>query len=532
MKDKPITNEEIRKQEIQLQHKLYDTIANAVTSRSTFLNTLLDPRKDMDKECGYPRTEDISTEMYQEMYDRLGTAARVVELFPLESWKVQPEVYEDEDAEEETEFEKAWKALGQKLLQDDGDLGDDEEPWYQDEESNPIWEYLTRADVMSGIGRYGVILLGLNDGKELSEPAKPSANNELLYVRVFPESLAEISTYDSDKTSRRYGRPVTYNVTLSDPDDPTYAGQPGQTVTVHYTRIIHIAETMTSSEFIATPRQQAVFNNLIDVRKVSGGSAEMYWRGAFPGISIETHPQLGGDVTIDNDAIKSAMENYMHGLQRYFALMGMSAKSLAPQVVDPTPQINAQLDLICIRMACPKRIFLGSERGELASSQDERAWNSRLTFRQRNYITPRMIVPFVNRLIWLEVLPKPVSYRVTWPDLEKNTPAEEATIALTRTQAMSAYVAGGVDQLIEPLNYFTRVLGFDDETAQEILEATEDHVAETEEDQLRQMDEGLIPDPRMQNMPPEMGGQGPPKPGQKPQNGEKPQGKKPFPPKE
>jgi hypothetical protein len=132
----------------------------------------------------------------------------------------------------------------------------------------------------------------------------------------------------------------------------------------------------------------------------------MYWRGAFPGISLETHPQLGGDVKFPA-GIRQTMSNYMDGLQRYLALTGVSAKTLAPQVVDPTPQIEVQIQAICIKMGIPKRIFEGSERGELASSQDSSAWNGRIRARQDNYLTPRLIVPFIDRLIAVGVLPEP-----------------------------------------------------------------------------------------------------------------------------
>ena len=150
----------------------------------------------------------------------------------------------------------------------------------------------------------------------------------------------------------------------------------------------------------------------MDLDKLYAGSAEMYWRGAFFGLAFETHPQLGPDAEIDEDAIKNTMEQYMNGLQRYFGLEGMSAKSIAPQVVEPNKQIEAQLDAVCIELGIPKRVFMGSERGELASSQDADTWNDRLKDRQDNVVTPNIVIPFVNRLISLGILPKPEGYQV------------------------------------------------------------------------------------------------------------------------
>jgi hypothetical protein len=112
-------------------------------------------------------------------------------------------------------------------------------------------------------------------------------------------------------------------------------------------------------------------------------------------------------VTIDKADVRNQIENYVNSLQRYLALTGMSAKTLAPQVSDPSSQIDKHLEAICIQLGIPKRIFMGSERGELASSQDDASWNDRLKARQQGYITPRIIVPFVDRLIAVGVLPEP-----------------------------------------------------------------------------------------------------------------------------
>lgn len=503
----------------QLRWQENELIANALLSRSNFLRQYLDPRRDINDECGYPLTESITVYNYQEMYDRNPIAARVVEVLPMETWQTQPEIIEDEDADEETEFEQAWKDVGRGLLQDEdmkitkpqgekisvpktpAKPGEEQEEessgWYQDEEYNPIWEYLRRIDVLSGIGHYGVILLGLDDGQELSQPVQYQEGRKLLFLRCFPEKFCPIAQFETDVRNRRYGRPVTYNLSFADPTLSMGLGAPADTKVVHYTRVIHVADNLGSSEIIGVPRMQPVFNRLMDLSKLYGGSAEMYWRGAFPGLAIETHPQLGGDVTIDTDALKSGMENYMNGLQRYLALMGMTAKSLAPQVVDPNVQIQVQLEAICILLGIPMRVFLGSERGELASSQDSRTWNDRKRDRQRMYLTPRIIIPFINRLIALGILPVPTGYSIKWPDLEKLDPVQESTVLLNRTQAMSAYAAGGVDTLMEPQNYFTREMGFSDEEASEILEATSEHVMEKEEDQVRKMDEGLEEDPRV-----------------------------------
>jgi hypothetical protein len=254
------------------------------------------------------------------------------------------------------------------------------------------------------------------------------------------------------------------------------------TKTVHWTRVIHIADNLASSESFGVPRCRPVLNPLLDIRKVRGSSGEMYYKGAFPGLSAETHPQLGGDVSIDIDKLKDAQEQFWNGLQRTMASTGMHMNMLAPTVVDPTPQIEVQIDSICIKLSCPKRIFVGSERGELASSQDERAWKGRVTDRQNGYLTPRVIVPFVDRLIEVGVLPEPSDgYCVEWPNIYSLSDTEKAAVGLQRTQAITTYAEHAGDSVVEPMDFFTRLLGYSEEEAQAMV----DTKAETADEEDR-----------------------------------------------
>jgi hypothetical protein len=500
-------------------------VTNLLMSRREWLTqTQGDPRRDIYHECGWPK--DIGVEQYQKMYDRNPIGCRVVQVYPKESWQVQPVVYENEDPNVLTAFEKAWNGLSRQFRRS-----------YrrQVDKGSSVWEYLLRADILSGIGQFGIILLGLSGSGGMDTPAYPldmpdsdSGNpslvfsipsvdpgpsrgpdrpapkvreqRRLLYLRVMPESLVSIERYETNERNPRYGLPVMYNVKMMDPDRVSGTGFSAVSdKRVHWTRVVHVADNLASSEYLGVPRQQTVYNPVMDVEKVLGGSAEMYWRGAFPGVSLETHPSLGGDVDIDVTAIKRMLENYMNGLQRYLNPVGMTAKSLAPQVVDPTPQIHRQIEAICILLGVPKRIFMGSERGELASSQDDAAWNDRLRERQRNYITPRIIEPFIDRLIDCGVLPAPegffeeesdpgpanispapdefgnyaenVGYQVWWPDLTSQTVSEKAEVTFKLSQALAQYVTSKAYVLMSPIDYLIRVFGMEEQEAHAVWEA-------------------------------------------------------------
>ncbi len=449
-----------------------ELITNAILGRSAFIRDS-SIKRDIDKECGYVSTNQLTVVDFKNFYDRHPIATRVVQVLPQECWSVSPEISETDDATEETKFEKAWKELSLSLTG---------ESKFTRKEGSPIWEYLQRVDELSGIGYFGVLFLGLNDGLELNQPAVPSEKTNLLFMRAFDQSQVQITKFETDPSSPRFGLPEEYSISFSSPDN-TGGGIGVQDVVrkVHWTRVIHIADNIGSNEVFGVPRQRPVWNRLWDLKKLYGGSAEMYWKGAFPGLSLETHPSLGGNVNIDTKALKSTVDDFQEGLQRFLTLNGMAAKSLAPQVVDPSTQIETQINAICIVLATPKRIFLGSERGELSSSEDKDTWNRRLKTRQNSYLTPRVVVPLVDRLIWLKVLPTPQSYQVCWPDLDAQTEDEKASVAIKKVHALTKYVAGDVELIMSAEDFYTKIMNMPPEEAEIILENAIEAFEETED---------------------------------------------------
>lgn len=599
--------------------QFWEMTRNVFSNRMDYFQKLLDPRRDLDRECGYPSTYSVGPDLYRQLYDRDPIANRVVQLMPKECWQKTPRVYEDESSKHVTDFEEAWDNLSSQLAP--------ERSWYQDEEGSLVWEYLRRADEISGIGAFGIILLGLDDGADLRDPvegaisdkyvrsrdgkAKTTNNGKprldpaklsfptpmpdesvldemvknsatppmerwseggsvalkhvdqalaharkfdprfvrnaegerwelfregqivtneiktgqqvvstggqdqqyfsqgagglgrsasgqdaqyvgvqlgptqfpvekpikkdigLTFLRVFDEALVQIVQYEANIRNPRFGRPVTYRVTFNDPrEQHSGIGLPIASIYVHWTRIVHLADTGNgvASEIFAAPRMRPVLNPLLDGRKISGAGAEGYWQSCFAGVVLSTHPQLGGEVTIDKASTKDQIENYMNSLQRYLVLSGMGATTLAPTIVDPTPHVDGQIQRICIQLGCPKRVFMGSERGELASSQDDSSWNDRVAHRQNTYVTPRVICPFIDRLILLGVLPEPEGYSIEWPDLDSTTKKDKATIAGTLTTALQAYVAGNVEAVMTFRDYLVHVWDWDEETVDAVVE--------------------------------------------------------------
>ena len=166
------------KEQIFMTRNEFSRIINNVTTLSrsgSFVDTFLNRGIDINHECRYPDTIDIDS--YKRLYKRNGTANRVVKLWPEESWAMDPEIIENENVEE-TKFEKAWKKVSI--------------------ESRAL-HYLKRVDRLSGIGEFGILLIGIDDGKELNEPVEginvktgestSTTERKILYLKPFDQSV-------------------------------------------------------------------------------------------------------------------------------------------------------------------------------------------------------------------------------------------------------------------------------------------------------------------------------------------------------
>lgn len=253
------------------------------------------------------------------------------------------------------------------------------------------------------------------------------SGRQLLYMRPFDETLAQIVQYEADIRNPRFGLPVMYRVTLNDPrEQHSGVGLPLATVRVHWSRIVHGADTTSnacSSDIFAPPAMRKHLNRLLDSEKVYGASGESYWLACFAGIFFGTHPQLGPDPFIDQAAFKDQIETFFNGLQRYLVGPGLTAQDLSPSVADPTPHIDKIIEAICIGEGCPVPVFKGYEIGEQASENNDESWDDKVAKWQHGAVTPLFLVPLIDRLVAMGVLPQPQ------PDEPKHDAASEEQVS-------------------------------------------------------------------------------------------------------
>jgi len=413
--------------------------------------------RDLYAALGYPLT--LAWKEYYARYQRQDIAKAIIDAPVQASWRDFPEVYEVVDQEtaldQDTPFELAWSRLADKMK---------------------LQNVLTRLDRLASLGQYAVLLMGFNDGGQLSEVV--ASAKQLLYLMPYSENSATIQTSDTNEKSARFGLPLAYQVSLA-------VGTNTMQKLVHYSRVIHVAEDLLENNVKGAPRLEAVYNRLQDIELISGGSAEMFWRGAFPGMSFEKDPTASTISTADREKIVEQVETYVHTQSRYMLWEGIKTNQLAVQVADPSNHISVQLDLIAAATGIPKRILMGSERGDLASTQDEKHWLQRVDDRRHQYCEPCIVRPFIDQLIVLGVLPQPKNeYTVEWSDLMASTDKEKADVAVLNSQALANYTnAIGADTIITPEQFLREVMQFNDDQITRILQAVEEVMADANDDE-------------------------------------------------
>lgn len=413
--------------------------------------------------CGYKF--DLSYDDFYSRYKRQDIAKRFINAPVNATWRLKPEVYDDEDEAVTSAFEKKWQELVKRLR---------------------VWHYFARADKLAGIGQHSVLFLGFNDGMNLDQEVSRGTGRDLLYLFPYGENSIDFQEYNKDKTNPRYGLPEKYIITMN---DITLTSTNTATVNeiVHYSRLLHIVQEPMESDINGTPQLEDIWNRLHDIEKIVGGSGEMFWLGGFPGYAFVADSDTQLD-TGERDDLVDQIQLYMHKIMRFLRLRGMRVDSLAPQVSDPTNHVMINLKLAAGTKGIPVRILIGSERGELASTQDDDNWNDRIDERRTDYGENVILRPFIDRLINYGVLPEPKGgeYQIDWPDIAAPSDKEKADVSRVRMEALKAYLtAPGATETYSIETFLAREMDLSQEEIKEQMKDIREYL-EQEEEQAKQ----------------------------------------------
>jgi hypothetical protein len=168
-------------------------VANAVRGMNRTMQERMDSRRNYKKECGHPETSEIGVSTYQEIYDRDPIGARAIEVWPKECWQMNPIVYESESEDDVTPYEARLREVSKQIGGNN----------YNNEENlNAINQYLCDLQIKAGIGRFGVLFIGIDDGLD---PRFPAAGWK------YPDSKADYGEADPDFANYQANQRMVYN---------------------------------------------------------------------------------------------------------------------------------------------------------------------------------------------------------------------------------------------------------------------------------------------------------------------------------
>jgi hypothetical protein len=376
-----------------------------------YYGTAFKGARDYYELLGYPLYPTVFD--YRSRFERDPIASRIVEFPAEETWRDTPTIRDgkDKDAVEDTPFATEWAAFAEQMR---------------------VYSYCQRVDTLAGIGRYGLLHIGIAGSGDLLKPVTKLSNIEsIIYLQAYGEESVSVYEWQTDPANPRYGLPHIYRINTSHMEGPAIDNFGTRELKVHWSRCIHVAEGLLENEVYGRPRLQRAINLLDDMLKVVGGSAEATWLLMRKGFVLNIDPDMNDLDANEEIALNDQFEEYEHGIRRFIKTRGMNVKDLGSEVVDPAGLFDAILTLISIATHIPKRILQGSEAGQLASSQDAASWAGYIAGRQLNFAEPVILRPLIDRLVQWKAIPKPSNrqYTCSWDALFEMSDAEKANNA-------------------------------------------------------------------------------------------------------
>lgn len=395
-------------------------------------------------EFGYP--DGLEFDRYYRAYERNAVAYAAVHKLLDSCWVDNPTII-DGDADKESTQTTPWETLATKLLK-------------------KHWAKIKDADRRNLVGRYSALLIQFRDGREWSEPVDTAVVSRLKdksIVKLIPawESQIKPGNFDTDTLSETYGQPVSYNFNEQPVgDDGTYG--PVRGVTVHPDRIIILCEGSEDENMLSgVPYLRAGYNKLLDLEKISGGSAEGFLKNASRqlGISFDSSTDMGtiakqakeaGYETL-GEAMNDKMARLNRGTDAALVTQSGTTSVLSVAAADPAPTWTVTANEFSSSIQCPFTILFGQQTGRLASDQDKADWAKRCNGRRWGFQTA--VVEAVLERFWtMGAIDAPASGEVTlaWSDLlapsEKEKIANMQALADVAQKTQQAFGTSAIDE--------------------------------------------------------------------------------------
>lgn len=372
--------------------------------------------------------ESPTVEQFYGAYLRNAYARAVCDMPVQATWRDPPKIVDKGEESEgtDTEFEQAVQEQADELR---------------------VFHYMKRADVLSGIGEYGLLVLEFDDisshtdfEQEVDDP------DELTGVKVYSQASVE-EIVVGGPGSGRWGEPMTYTLDLSDENDEVTHNGPDE-LDVHHSRVIHIpSEGMLDDEIRGTPRLQPIWNNITDIEKALGSAGELAYRASAWGLNIN----IDSDYQLDDggEAQDEHLQRWYYGLEPFLKTQGADeVQSLGGEEINPKLVIDPNIEAISAEKGIPQSVLKGNETGEMATEQDLKEWYGHVGSRRTEHVSPQIVQAFYDRQLRYGTLPAPAGqdpekdvggFESEWESLAEEDPKGIAEVKQIRAEVLETW---------------------------------------------------------------------------------------------
>lgn len=353
-------------------------------------------------------------------------------------------------------LDKCW-AEHPRIKQPDADA---ETPWEEKVEAvlRAVngWQKLRDFDRRNMIGRYAGLILRVADNQTPDQPMKAGKLVDL--VPVYEDQL-RVAAWDNDQESPTFGQPTMWEYRSRRPQQSQADNQaaPERWQQLHPSRVVILAEGSVGDHLDGVPLLEAGFNHLVDLEKISGGSAEGFLKNSQRALTIKFAPEASPQVITQNadgtpgtksvrEVVGEQVDNLNANIDSALVFQGAEVGALQTQQIDPEKPFLVAANLFSASVQIPFTVLFGQQTGRLASDQDRQDFAARCGSRQENDLTP-MLQELVRRLQAVGAI-EAGEFEIEWPRVDAPSEKDKVEILGKMTAAMQqAFQAGQAEPL-------------------------------------------------------------------------------------
>lgn len=360
---------------------------------------------------GYPCQLDFFN--FWNMYRRFGPAKAVIRIPPNLSWLITPKI------KGSVKFDKELK----KLIK-----------------TTRLWNRLKGLDIRQRVGRYAGLFIEVKDGKKPEEElTKLNGVASITNLKPLYENQLFVLKTEKDLKSGNYGNPTMYQfmsgVTGSRNKDEN------SLFNIHPSRVIIAAEDSDDGSIYGVSALEDVFNDLMDLRKISGAGGEGFYQNTRSAPVIEVEKGHSAPSEKQQEALSKEIDDFLSKWQKKFVAKGM--KFVYPNIKLDNPKEFAEISWnnISAGTSISTNIFRGVQTGVLAGDKDDKSTMVMIQARRESFVN-EMVEDFIDWCIKFGVLPFS-EYEITWDDMTASSQSQKLDLAKKMSEVNKNLLGSG-----------------------------------------------------------------------------------------